>query len=229
MIEGAARSGAKLIVAENLYMYGAVDGPIHERLPYAAHTKKGRVRARMVEELLEAHRSGKVRVAAARGSDFYGPAVRQSALGDFVFGRLLAGKGAQGWGSVDMPHSFTYIDDFGEALALLGEREQALGQAWHVPNAPAVSTRVVVERFAALAGVPPTIAGVGRLMLSLVGLFNPGARETVEMLYEFEQPFVVDSSRFSAAFGDIHTSLDEGLARTLAWYRAGSPAPAAAH
>jgi len=229
IVEGVARSGAKLIVAENLYMYGAVEGPIHEGLPYAAHTRKGRVRARMAEELLAAHRAGTVRAAAARASDFYGPGVRDSALGDFIFGRLLAGKAAQGWGNVDAPHSFTYIGDFGEALAVLGERDEALGQAWHVPSAPAISTRAVVERFAALAGVAPRITGVGRLLMSLVGLFNPGARETVEMLYEFEGPFLLDASRFAAAFGDIHTPLDTGLARTLAWYRGAAPAPAPAH
>jgi nucleoside-diphosphate-sugar epimerase len=47
----------------------------------------------------------------------------------------------------------------------------------------------------------------------------PGARETVEMLYEFEQPFVVDGSRFSDAFGLTPTPLVEALHRTLAWYR----------
>ena len=66
ILEGAASAGAKFIVAENLYMYGEVNGPIHEGLPYSAKTRKGKVRGEMAQALLAAHRSGKVRAASAR-------------------------------------------------------------------------------------------------------------------------------------------------------------------
>jgi nucleoside-diphosphate-sugar epimerase len=55
-------------------------------------------------------------------------------------------------------------------------------------------------------------------MMRLVGLFVPGARETVEMLYEFTQPFVVDSSRIEGEFGLAATPVDEGVRRTVAWW-----------
>jgi nucleoside-diphosphate-sugar epimerase len=66
VIEGAASAGAKLIAVENLYMYGPTGGrPLTEDLPHAPNTRKGAVRARMSEELMEAHASGRVRVASS--------------------------------------------------------------------------------------------------------------------------------------------------------------------
>src|ERR671920_873767 len=96
VLEGAAITGAKLIAMENLYMYGPTDGrPLTEDLPYAANTRKGTVRARMSEELMEAHKSGRVRVAIGRASDFFGPRVLASAAGEQVFSRAVQGKSAQ--------------------------------------------------------------------------------------------------------------------------------------
>lgn len=55
-------------------------------------------------------------------------------------------------------------------------------------------------------------------MMSLGGLFIPAARETAEMMYEFEKPFVVDSSKFERTFGLKATPLPEAIAQTVAWY-----------
>ncbi|NNJ08859.1 NAD-dependent epimerase/dehydratase family protein [Chloroflexales bacterium ZM16-3] len=229
IIAGAAAAGAKLIVAENLYMYGQVDGPIHEDLPYAAHTRKGQVRAQMAEQVAEAHRSGRLRTASARGSDFYGPGVLGSSLGERVFLPALSGKAAQATGRLDLPHSYTYIGDFGETLAILGEREDALGQHWHIPSAAPLTQRELITMIYQELGVEPKMSGMGRMMMVIGGLFIPEARETVEMMYEFERPFIIDSSRCEAAFGQQPTPLADGIRRTLAWYRAHRAAqPAAA-
>ncbi|MBZ0289128.1 MAG: NAD(P)H-binding protein, partial [Anaerolineae bacterium] len=80
ILEGTAANAARLVVGENLYMYGDTGGaPLHEDLPYAAHTRKGKVRAAMANALLDAHRAGRARVVIARGADFYGPSVLASA------------------------------------------------------------------------------------------------------------------------------------------------------
>jgi nucleoside-diphosphate-sugar epimerase len=57
-----------------------------------------------------------------------------------------------------------------------------------------------------------------------LGLFNPAIRETIEMLYEFEERFVVDDSRFERAFGEHATPLREAIKRTVRWYREERPA-----
>jgi nucleoside-diphosphate-sugar epimerase len=221
ILEGVAANGSKLIVAENLYMYGDTHGQlIQEGLPYAAQTRKGKVRGEMAQSLLEAHRLGKVRVAIARGADFYGPGVLSSSLGERTIIPLLQGKPAEVTGALDQPHTYTYISDFGEALAVLGEREEALGQAWHVPNPPTLTQRELVTLFFKEAGLEPKFSVMGKPMLMLGGLFIPAAREMLEMLYEFEQPFRVDASKFIQAFGDIATPHATAVKETVDWYRA---------
>lgn len=221
IVEGAATNGAKLIVAENLYMYGDTNGqPIREESPYAAHTRKGQARAKMSEALLSAYKAGKVRVAMARGSDFFGPVVLDSLIGDRVIYPAIAGKAASLAGNIDLPHTLTYINDFGKAIVILGERDEALGQAWHVPNAETLSQRQFTNLIFEELGLPPKMSGMGKLMMRMGGLFIMGARETVEMMYEFEKPFVVDSSKFVKAFGNIATPHKDAIRETVAWFKA---------
>ena len=221
VIEGAAAAGAKLVAMENLYMYGPTGGrPMTEDLPHAADTRKGEVRARMSEELFAAHEEGKVRATAGRASDFFGPRVRDSAAGEIVFGRAVAGKGAQVAGDPDQPHTYAYVPDIGKGLVVLGERDEALGRAWHLPNPETVTTRRFVELVFEEVGGAPKIQRAPKALLRVLGLFNPAVRETIEMLYEFEDPFVVDHSRFARAFGDHATPLREAVRETVRWYGA---------
>jgi nucleoside-diphosphate-sugar epimerase len=225
VLEGAASAGAKLIAMENLYMYGPTDGrPITEDIPYAPNTRKGRVRAMMSKELMEAHRSGRVRVAIGRASDFFGPRVITSAAGEQVFGRAVEGKSAQVAGDPDQPHTYTYVPDIGRGLVVLGEREEALGRAWHLPSPETLTTRQFVEMIFEEVGKPARVQAAPKIVLRALGLFNPAIRETIEMLYEFEEPFVVDHSRFEREFGEQATPLREAIQRTVRWYREERPA-----
>ena len=225
VLEGAASAGAKLVTMENLYMYGPTDSrPLTEDLPYAPNTRKGRVRAMMSEELMEAHSSGRVRVAIGRASDYFGPRVLVSAAGEQVFGRAVQGKSAQVAGDPDQPHTYTYAPDVGRGLVILGEREEALGQAWHLPSPETVTTRQFVEMIFEEVGKPARVQAAPKILLRAMGLFNPGMREIIEMLYEFEEPFVVDDSRFVREFGEQATPLREAIQRTVRWYREERPA-----
>src|SRR5215471_1943625 len=147
IIQGAAAANAKLVVAENLYMYGPVAGPITEVLPFHPTTRKGQVRAQMAEELMAAHRAETVRATSGRASDFYGPgAGQQGIFGDRVILPLLAGKTVRVLGKLDVPHTYTYVPDFGKGLVLLGAHDEALGKAWHIPNAPTLTTRQMLTQ-----------------------------------------------------------------------------------
>lgn len=220
-IDGVARTGAKLIFGDNLYMYGPVDGPLHEDLPYAATGRKGRARALIANMLMQAHEGGKVRAAIGRSSDFYGSYVFDSAAGERVFASALAGKPAGVIGDPDTLHTYMYIDDFGRGLVTLGRHEEALGKVWHLPSAPTVTTRRFVEMVYGEVGLPPKMRVAPPLVISAMGLFMPVMREVKEMLYEFDKPFVVDASRFERAFGDQVqvTPHEEGIKRTVAWYK----------
>jgi nucleoside-diphosphate-sugar epimerase len=228
IIQGAAAANAKLVVAENLYMYGPVSGLITEALPFHPTTRKGRVRAQLAEELMAAHRTGVVRATAGRASDFYGPgAGQQGIFGDRVIPPLLAGKTVRVLGKLDMPHTYTYVSDFGKGLVLLGAHEEALGQSWHIPNAPTLTTRQMLTLFFEEAHLPPRMGSVPDFLVRALGLFNPLLREVAEMLYEFNAPFVVESSKFVQAFGDIATPHREAVRQTLQWYRQRAQTPAA--
>jgi nucleoside-diphosphate-sugar epimerase len=215
-MDAATSVGALLVVAENLYAYGPVSGPITEHLPLTATTRKGAVRARLWRDLEAAHTSGRLRVVAARASDFFGPGVDASAVGGRFFAPLAKGRAVPVIGDPDRRHTYTYILDFGEAMVRLSETPATWGRPWHVPNAPTVTTRVFAERAAALAGHPLKLRRMPRWQLRLVGTLVPLVKETVEMLYEFTDDWVVDHSAYAAVLGDHATPLDEALAATVA-------------
>jgi len=214
-------SGIRLAVVDNLYAYGPTHGaPIREDLPYAATNRKGTARARVAKRFMAAHAAGDVQVTIARASDYFGPAAVESAVGGRFFGPIVAGKAASVFGDPDALHSVTHVPDFARTLIELARHDEAFGQAWHVPSVPAVSIRRFSELVGEAAGMgTPRLSRLSRPMLRLVGLFVPGAGETVEMLYEFEEPFVLDSSKCEKAFGLKPTPFAESIPATVAWWR----------
>jgi nucleoside-diphosphate-sugar epimerase len=222
IIDGLTGGNAKLVIVENLYMYGDTNGvPLTEEMPHNARTRKGKVRSELSKAAFAAHREGKLRVTAGRGSNYFGPWGLPSTMGERVFYPLLQGKAAQLIGRIDLPHTLTYLHDFGKALVILGDRDEADGQAWHVPNdMPEITQSEMVRMVAEEAGVESKMSSMGKLMLMIGGLFIPEAKESVEMMYEFEQPLIVDSSKFEKTFGMKATPMREAIKETVAWYKA---------
>ena len=216
ILSACEAADAPLVVIENLYGYGPVDGPMTEDLPLAATTRKGSIRARMSEELVEAHRAGRVPTASVRASDFIGPGVDGSAYGARFVTPIVEGHKAQVLGRPEALHSVSYVPDVGDALVAVAADSTSWGRAWHAPTAPAVTQATLVELVATAAGTAPGFRRIPAVALRLAGLFEPGARETVEMLYEFEHDFVVDSSAFERHFGAAATPLDDAVAATVA-------------
>ncbi len=211
-------ANARYVSIENLYMYDA-SKPITDASPFAPVSRKGELRQKMAEEVMAAHLRGEVRTTALRSSDYYGPGVRDSALGERVFGHLVAGKPAQVSGSTTLPHSFAYIEDVGVAAAALGTHDNALGHAWIAPHAAARTQGQMIEEAGRVLGVEPGVRAVSPLMMRVVGLFNPAARASVEMMYQFTAPFVVESSRLEGEFGLSATPIPVAVERTVTWYR----------
>lgn len=218
----AEYADAPLIVAENLYGYGAVSAPMTEDMPMNPNSRKGAVRAMMHESLMAAHRAGRVQVAVARGSDFFGPYVDGSAVGARAFKAIVANKAVEYTGNLDAPHSYTFVEDFGKALAILGTHPAGLGEIWHVPNAPTMTSRTFFDLAFKRASGQTKFRKVSVMEMKMLGIFIPPLREMIEMIYEFEKPFVVDDSKFKKAFGDIATPSVQALDETIAWTVAGS-------
>jgi nucleoside-diphosphate-sugar epimerase len=216
LIAAAERTGAVLVTLSNLYGYGAVDGPMTETTPLAAHTRKGQVRARMWEESLAAHREGRIRATEVRASDYIGEASDQTNFGVRIFPRMRAGKPIMLMGRVDQPHTWTYTGDAAAMLARAAQDEQAWGRAWHVPScAPRTQAEVIAQLAEGMGVKVPRIRTTGAGMLRMIGLFNKPAGELVEMLYEFDRPFVMDSTLTQATFDIEPTPWDEVIAETL--------------
>jgi nucleoside-diphosphate-sugar epimerase len=225
VLEGAAAAGAKLIAMENLYVYGPHGGaPMSEDTPMRGRGLRSTTRVQMTEELFAAHRSGKVRAVSVRASDLFGPYVTESLVGERFFAPILAGKPAQLFADLDVPHSVSYIRDVGQALVNVGADDRALGRAWHAPNAPAVTLREFALALGAEAGVAAQLQALPRLvtraMLPLLGLFTPPLRGLEENMYIGYEPYVVNHSQYAQLFGDHSTPLAEAIQITVEWYRA---------
>ena len=135
-------------------------------------------------------------VVVGRGSDFYGALVTNSTFGEMFFKAALSGKPTNLLGNVDLPHTYTYIKDFVTALVNLSNHQDSFGQVWHVPNVPTITTRQLVSIVEEQINRPIKIRAAGKLMVSFLGLFNPMLREMKEMMYEWEQPYIVEHKKY---------------------------------
>ncbi len=218
-IEAAAAADAAIVYGDNLYAYGPVSGPLTEDLPYRPQGRNPTVRAELATTLMDAHARGKVRATIGRASDFFGPEVLVSQAGERLFGAAVAGKPASVIGNPEMPHTYTFIDDFAAGLVTLGGNERAAGEAWHVPSADTLTTRAFVELVFSELGAEPRLRIMPGALLSGLALVSPTLRAVREVRYQLEEPFVLDDSKFSEAFGARTTPHDEAIRQTLAWYR----------
>ncbi len=217
VIEAAARAGARVVYGECATFYGGGAGPLTEDAAVPLPAASGCARPGAL--LLEAHAAGRVRAVIGRASDLYGPWGATSLLGREVFLRALAGRAVRLPGNPDLPHTFTYADDFARALVTLGEHEEADGCAWHAPSAEPMSPRRFAELVFEALGTAPRISAIGRGRLALLGAFDPQARVLRAAALGFERPFVLDHGRFRAAFGVEPTPHRDAVRTTLDWFR----------
>lgn len=216
-LAAAEATGAVLVILGNLYPYGPVDGPLTEDLPLASTSPKARVRTRMWQDALAAHRAGRIRVTEVRASDFFGPgATDQSYLGPRFLPAIREGRTVRLVWPADVPHSWTYLPDVADALIVAGRDERAWGRPWHVPTPEPLTFRQVGARMAALLGRPaPRMTTLPWPVVRAAGLFSPMLGELADVRYQFVRPYVLDSSAFQETFGVAPTPLDEALKATL--------------
>jgi nucleoside-diphosphate-sugar epimerase len=221
IVSAAVHEKAVLGVAENLYMYARGVPVINDDTAEDPPTRKGLLRKQLHQELVETAKAKGLAWTSVRASDYYGPgAVLQSLFGTQLFlDPLFKGKRPRVVGSLDQPHTYTYVGDYGRALAVAALDPRAHGRSWIVPNDRTLTARQAAEILFAAAGKKQTLGTIPRPLIAVLGLFNPLLRELVEMLYQKEEPYVVDGSQFARLFSFTPTTLEEGARRTIDWYR----------
>jgi len=214
-IEACKRANAKLIFFDNVYMYGKVAGPMTEQTPFNPCSTKGEIRGRIATMLLDEIKAGGLEAMIARSADFYGPDAKTSVLNLLVFDKLAKGSTALWLVNDSVPHSFTFTPDAARSLVLLADSAPAWNQTWHVPTAPNPLTgKQYVEMIATQFGVAPKHRVLGRTLLRIAGPFDSDIRESYELLYQSDSPYVFDSTKFTSAFQVEATSYAEGIRRT---------------
>ena len=220
IVSAVQAEGARLVVLDTLYPYGETGGrTMTEETPWRATSAKGRMRAELDARYLEAHREGRAGgVVLGRSADFFGPRVLNSSLGGAAFPGALTGGEVMALGDIDRLHSYTYIDDVAAGLATLGGHPEADGRVWHLPTAPAVTTRQVHAMIAERVGRPLNV-----VVLDEPRPYGPFDEvfmdEYAELFYQYFEDQVMDSSAFQNAFGVAPTPLATALGATIDWYR----------
>ncbi len=214
VIKACCSRQAKLVFFDNIYMYdGSNLNPITEELPIDPPSKKGAIRAEIVNKIWRATKSNSCDALIARSADFYGPGIAgNSVLTEVVF-KPLSKKQTATWFINDrFKHSFTFTPDAGKATALLGNTSEAYGRVWHLPTAGNPPTgKEWVEMIAQEFGVKPKHRVISRTFMKMMGWFVPVMKESVEMMYQYDKDYVFDSSKFENHFDLKPTSYADGI------------------
>ncbi len=220
-IAACKAKNAKLIFFDNVYMYGRVSGTMTEENPINPTSKKGEVRAKIADMLLSESKKGNLKGLIARSADFYGPnAEKMSVFNMFVLENLIKGKKAQVFVNAKSKHSYTYTGDCGKALYLLAKTDGAYNQVWHMPTAhPALTHEELIKIAALKLNTKPEYSVLYKWMIKMAGMFDKNAKGAVEMLYQNEDDYIFDSSKFEKRFNYTPTSYEHGIKETIEYLK----------
>lgn len=217
-IDACKAHGAKLVFFDNIYMYDPAKlSPITETHKVNPSSEKGKVRALAAAMLMDEVEKGELTALIARAPDFYGPGIKGvSILTESVFNKLASGKKADWFGLDNCKHSFIYTPDAGKGTAMLGNAEDTWNQVWHLPTAPNPLTgKEWVEAIAKELDVKPAYRAASKSIISLIAPFSPVVKELKEMLYQYTQDYVFDSSKFEKHFNFTPISYAEGIRKIV--------------
>jgi nucleoside-diphosphate-sugar epimerase len=220
VVAAASAVGARLVFADNLYMYGPDVGVMTEATPTRATDRKGRLRATLAEQLMVAQAAAELEVVIGRAPDYFGPGGVNSSLGTTLFGAAVKGVTVRWLGSLDEAHSVVYLPDLARALVTLGLAPEAAGRVWHLPTNGEPTGRQFVAAISEALGQPVKASATPRWLLRAIGVVRPEVREIADVSYQWTAPFVSSDAAFQDAFGPFEpTPLPEAVAATVAWFQ----------
>ena len=213
VINSSKTHGAKLVFLDNIYMYAKSAIPhMTENSLIHPSSKKGEVRMQLLEMLMNAVEKKNLTALIARSADFYGPNNKSSAFNMMIADNLLKGKKAQAFGDINKIHAYTYTPDAAKAMAILGNTNDAYNQVWHVPTTKEkLTSKQWVQLVADELKIEAKIQTIPVWMIHVLGLFIPVMREFPEMVYQYEQDYFFDSSKFEQRFNIAATTPKDGI------------------
>ncbi len=216
VIDACIKYKSKLVFFDNVYLYGKVNGPMTEQTAVNPCSKKGELRAKISQMILDEVKSGNLKALIARAADFYGPHNNKSVVNMLVLENIKKGTKAQWLVNDKVKHSFTFTPDAGKGTAILGNTDSAYNQVWHLPtkNNPPTG-KEFIELTAKEFDVELKYTVLSKWMLRLAGLFNSDIRESFEMLYQSDSDYIFDSSKFEKEFAFAPTTYEEGIKQTV--------------
>ena len=213
VIEACAAAGARIVFIDNLYQLGPQHEARREDMPLSSFGDKPKILSEVTRIWWGARE--RVRVAALRCTDFYGPDVLNSHLGLSAFGRIASDKPALLLAQPDTPHDFAYVPDIARAaVSLLDAPDDAFGQVWNMPCAPTRTPREILKLGADAVGLPLKIVAVPLWLLPLLGLFSRFMKEVVDVGFTWDRPYVVDARKFNQRFWSDVTPFEVGAPAT---------------
>jgi nucleoside-diphosphate-sugar epimerase len=216
VISGCKIHKVPLVFLDNVYMYDPeYFEDLHEDAPFKIVSKKGAVRTAIANLISNEIKNNEINILVARSADFYGKDVKNSMFNEQVIKRIKEGKKANWFIDANKKHSLTLVSDAAKAIALLGNRNSAYNQVWHLPTDKAYTANELVQKISQITGKPAKIQVASRFMISILSWFIPAVKETKELLYQYENEYDFKSIKFENAFKIKPTKIEVGLKQII--------------
>lgn len=223
LVHALSKTEARLVFADNMYSYGNVAGrEMNEQMPHEAKTQKGKIRAAVINALLFSGQEFSSRVAFVKAADFIGPHIHKGLFGNDFLDKVYKGKTVWLFGDINLPHTFTYINDFAEAMINVGTATDTFGEVWHVPNAPALSLDKWLHLFEVVTNKRIKKSVMPKIIIRIAGLFSSFIKELYEMAYQFECPYLITHDKYAERFGNHCTYPSVAVKETVESYLSAS-------
>lgn len=217
-VDACIKYNSKLVFFDNVYAIGKDNiKHITENSAISPSSKKGEIRAEVDRFIIEQIEKGNPEIIIARAPDFFGPEKKKNSLMmNLIYDNLIKGKTAQWFGNADVIHSMGFTPDLAKGTALLGNSPDAYNQIWNLPvDKNALTGREWVKLFADELKTSDKVKVIPKMIIKLLGIFVPVLREMPEMIYQFENQFYFDSSKFISRFNFEPTKNKEAVRITI--------------
>jgi nucleoside-diphosphate-sugar epimerase len=212
-VDACIKHNARLVFFDNVYMYDIKAIPhMTEDSEINPPSRKGVVRKKIAQMIMNEVKAGKLIALIARSADFYGPDNKNSFITEVVYNNLKKGKAANWFIDAGKKHSFTFTPDAAKATALLGNTTDAYNQVWHLPtDRNSLTGKEFINLFSNEMKIRGKISVMPFWLVKILGLFIPILKEMSEMMYQYDRDYFFDSSKFEKRFSFIPTTYHDGI------------------